>query len=384
MGAAFVYDPAEPSFGERSIEVYRELRDHHPLYFDPAGRFVALSRFEDVRAATLDWERYSSSGKVEAQATKPTLNSLDPPRHGQLRALLARAFTPRRVAELEPDIRDIARTLIDAFVDTGRCDAMTDFAALVPSMVMGKLLGLPDELVPVCRELTDASKRRTTPLGGVEATLRSYEIFEELYDERRDGPTDDLLSALLEAEIDGERLTRDELVAFGWLLLVGGFDTTTNLIANGLELLAHRPGARAQLVTEPGLLPGAIEEMLRFASPTHSLPRRAACDIATDHGVIPEGSRVHLLWHAANLDDREFSEPERFDIHRNAPRHLALGHGPHFCMGAALARLEARIAFEEFLVRIPNYIVADTPERLVSIVFNGFEHLPLAFPVNAA
>lgn len=379
MKRTLVYDPADPDFSAHARDIYKTLRDDYPVYSDPQGRFVALSRFEHVREASLDWERFSSTGKVEATVTLPTLSSFDPPRHGQLRAILARAFTPRRVTELEPEVRQIARDLVDVFADRGNCDAMLDYAALLPSMVMGKLLGLPDELVPVCRELTDASKRRRTPTGAADATHRSYEIFAELYDERRAEPGDDLLTALLHANIGGERLSQDDLLAFGWLLLVGGFDTTTNLIGNGIELLARDHASRAALVADPSLLPGAIEEMLRYVSPTHALPRRATVDIELEGGTIPEGSRVNLLWHAANLDEREFPEPDRFDIHRNAPRHLALGHGPHFCMGAALARLEGRIAFEEFLRRVPDYELAAEPERLVSITFNGFERIPLRF-----
>jgi cytochrome P450 len=360
--------------------VYRTLRDAHPVYHDPLGRFAALSRFEDVRSAALDWERFSSTGKVETRL-KPSLNALDPPRHGQLRALIAQAFKPRRIADLEPEIRRIAGELLDRFAGSGSCEAVEDFSAQLPSLVMGRLLGLPDELVPVCRALTDASKRRTTPEGGADAMRRGYEIFAELYAARRRVPRDDLLSDLLAARIDGQHLSEDELLAFGWLMLVGGNDTTAGLIGNGLELLARNPEQRAALVESPALIPAAIEEMLRIASPTHTLPRRAACDIELEHGRIPAGSRVHLLWASANLDEREFPDPERFDIRRNAGRHLAFGHGPHFCLGAALARLEARVAFEEFLGRIPEYELDGEPQRLVSIVFQGFEKLPLKFRI---
>jgi cytochrome P450 len=378
-GHRSLLEPADPGFAAHSHEVYRVLRDEHPVYQDPLGRFVALSRFDDVRSAAADWERFSSTGKLEVQNTKPSLNSTDPPRHGQLRALIAQAFKPRRVAELEPEVRRIARELLDRFAHTGACDAVESFSAELPSRVMGRLIGLPDELVPVCRALTDASKRRSTPQGGAHAAQRAYQIFAELYQARRRAPADDLLSDLLAAQIEGEFLSQDELLAFGWLMLVGGNDTTTGLIGNGLELLARHPEQRAELVENPALIPLAVEEMLRIASPTHTLPRTAACDIELAHGRIPAGTRVHLLWAAANLDEREFPEPECFDIRRNPSRHLAFGHGPHFCLGAALARLEARVAFEEFLRRIPEYELDGEPERLVSIVFQGFERLPVRF-----
>jgi cytochrome P450 len=374
-----LYDPAAPDFAARSHEIYRTLRDEHPIYEDPRGRFFALSRFEDVRSATLDWETYSSTGKLEALYAKPTMSSFDPPRHTQLRALIARGFTPRRVNDLEADIRRIARGLVDTFAETGECDAIAEYAAVLPSMVIGKLIGLPDDLVTVCRELTDRFMRHTSPEDGRQYPWLSYEIFSDLYDQRRRDPEDDLLTALLNAEIDGVKLTEDELLAFGWLLLVGGNDTTTNLIGNGLELFVRHPDQRRALVEDPSRLPDAVDEVLRFASPTHALARTAARDIENEYGSIPKSARVLLLWSAANLDEREFLEPERFDIARRAPRHLALGHGVHYCLGASLAKLEARIAWEEFLSRIPTYEMAQPPAHFVSSTFYGWETLHLAF-----
>lgn len=379
MTGPLLYDPAAPDFAARSHEVYRILRDEHPVYHDPLERFVALSRFDDVRSATLDWETYSSTGKIESKLAKPTMNSFDPPRHTKLRALISRGFTPRRVSNLEADIRAIARRLVDEFMDEGRCDAISQYAALLPSMVMGKLIGLPDELVPICRELTDGFMRHTSPEVGRDYPWRAYEIFADLYEQRRREPRDDLLTALLHAEIDGEKLSEDDLLAFGWLLLVGGNDTTTNLIGNGIELLARHPDQRRQLIEVPALIPAAVEEVLRYASPTHALPRTATREVRHEHGVIPEGARVLLLWAAANLDEREFDDPERFDIHRQAARHLALGHGVHYCLGASLAKLEARIAWEELLARIPDYELAEEPTHFVSSTFYGWEAVHLRF-----
>jgi cytochrome P450 len=200
-----------------------------------------------------------------------------------------------------------------------------------------------------------------------------------LYEQRRQVPTDDLLSALLAAEVGGRKLTQDELLGFSWLLLVGGNDTTTNLIGNGIELLARFPDQRKLLLDDPGLIPNAVEEMLRYASPSHTLPRRATRDIEVDGGVIPENARVLLLWSSANHDESEFADPDVFDVRRDASRHLAFGTGTHFCLGAALARLEARIAIEQFLARIPDFEVDGTPERLVSSVFTGWETLPIRY-----
>lgn len=379
MNETLIYDPADAAFAPNADAVYRTLRDEQPVYADPHGRFHALSRFEDVRAATLDWATFSSTGKIETQTTKPTMNSYDPPRHTQLRALISRGFTPRRVNDLEPEIRRIARSLIDEFIEVGRFDGIAQYAALLPSMVMGKLIGLPDDVIPVCRELTDRFMRHTSPTDGRQYAWRSYEIFGELFEQRRREPQDDLMTALLHAEIDGTKLSEDELLAFGWLLLVGGNDTTTNLIGNGIELFARHPDQRREVVSNPSLLAGAVEEVLRIASPTHTLPRTATRNVALEHGTIPEGARVLLLWAAANLDEREFPEPERFDIHRGAPRHLALGHGVHYCLGASLARLEARIAWEELFARMPDYQFVEKPKHFVSSTFYGFEALDIAF-----
>ncbi len=200
------------------------------------------------------------------------MSSYDPPRHGELRALVNRGFTPRRVAEMEPEIRRVATSLIDEFIERGECDAIADFAALLPSIVMGRLVGIPDDVIPVCRALTDEFMHHTAVSDVAGPAARSDEIFAGLLAERRRRPADDLLSALLEAEIDGQRLTEDELLGFGWLLLVGGNDTTTNLIANGLELFARHPDQRRALIDDPGLIPDAVEEVLRYAPPTHSLP----------------------------------------------------------------------------------------------------------------
>jgi cytochrome P450 len=377
-----LYEPTSTEFGERRTEIYRRLRDEHPVYRDPSDQFYALSRFEDVIEASLDWQTFSSEGRVDAQYAKPSMHMMDPPRQTQLRSIVGKAFTPRRIARLESRMREIAGLLIDRFVQSGRCDGARDYAFLLPSLVTGELIGIPDELVPRCRELTDLNMRRRAPEDVAVASAGSDEIFAELLERRRAESTDDLLSALLAADVDGDRLTEDELLGFCWLLLIGGNDTTSNLIANGLELLGRHPDQRNEIVADPTLLGGAIEEMLRIESPSQVQPRTAARTVDHPHGQIPAGARVLLLWGAANLDEREFDAPDSFDIHRKAQRHLALGHGAHFCLGAALARLEARVAFEEFLRRIPNYVIDGVPERLISTTFRGFETLPLRFPTG--
>ena len=372
-----LYDPADPAFSAQSIERYRVMRDEQPLYRDPDGRFVALSRFADVRAAAADWESYSNVGKQESPHVKPTMNSLDPPRHSKVRALISRGFTPRRVGDLEPFVRSIARELLEPIVARGGGDGIAEFAAILPSVVMGRLIGLSDDMVPVCRELTDRFMKQIGAHTVDGPAVQSYEIFQDLIDHRSDEPRDDLMSALIEAEVDGEHLTSDELLGFGWLLLVGGNDTTTNLIGNTIELLAHHPDQRQMVLDDPSIMGDVIDEVLRYASPTNSSPRISTRVVETPHGVIEEGSRVLLLWRAANLDEREFPDPERFDVRRRPARQVALGHGVHYCMGASLTKLEARIAVEEWLEAMPGYALEREPEHFVSSLFYGWESLPV-------
>lgn len=374
-----VYDPMAPDFGSHRLEIYRRLRDESPVYFDPGGRFAALTRFEDVRSAATDWQTFSSV-TAESQVLRPIISSMDPPRHGERRANLARAFTPRRVTVLEPRLRELARSLIAGFAPRGSCDYVGEFAALFPSMVMGELLGLPDEVLAECRSITDDIMRVTAPEDNASPVERADAVFAPLIAARRDEPRDDLVSALLAVGSDGgEPLSEEEVLGFCFLLLVGGNDTTTNLVGNGVDLLDRHPDQRDELVADPSLIPDAVEEMLRFAAPTQNSWRQTTRDVEL-HGVtIPTDTRVLLVWGAANHDEREFAEPARFDIHRRPDRHLSLGHGAHFCMGAALARLESRIAFEELLAAAPDFRVVERSERIASPWAWGYESLCLEF-----
>jgi cytochrome P450 len=376
---AVKYDPLGADFRTDRDGVYRRLRDEAPVYFDADGRFAALSRFEDVRNAAMDWKRYSAV-TAEAKILRPIINDMDPPLHTDRRKNLSRAFTPRRVAELEPRLRQIARSLIDAFAERGSCDLVAEFAALYPSMVMGQLIGIPDELLTECRHITDAVMRIEGPEGNATPVERADIVFSALVAERRRAPSDDLISALLAVGADGgEPLGDDEILGFCYLLLVGGNDTTTNLIGNGMDLLARHPQQRAGLVADPSLIPGAVEEMLRREPPTQTSARQSTVDLHLHGEVIAAGTRVLLLWGAANLDEREFEEPLTFDIGRTAERHLSLGQGAHFCMGSALARMEAKVAFEELLACMPEFDVTGAPERIRSAWAWGFESLDVEF-----
>jgi len=304
---------------------------------------------------------------------------MDPPRHTELRALVSRAFTPRRMAELEDRVRAVTRDRIDAFAPAGGCDVVHDLAAPVPSTIMSALIGVPPEHTEQFRAWTEAFLEVTGPGDIAERANGIYGLFGELLAERRRAPADDLMTALLEAEVDGQRLGETDLLGFCFLLLIAGNDTTTTLIGNGVELLGRHPDQRARLVRDPSLIPEAIEEMLRIESPTQALPRTAARDTEL-HGVpILAGSRVMLLFGAANLDEREFRDPEAFDIGRRPPRHLAFGHGIHYCLGAMLARLESRVVFEELLARAGSYELAGGAERYTSNWARAWKTLPIRF-----
>jgi cytochrome P450 len=355
----FLYDPLRADFAARIHDVYRELRDRHPVYRHPERGFYALSRFEDVKWAAADPVAFSSEGTFVGSALLPMIVALDPPHHDRLRALVTRAFSPKRVAAIEPRVRAIADELLGALPAGEPVDLLPRFAWQLPSRVIGELIGIPGERQPAFLGWTEKLVG-FDPTGADAQTpvfASIYGEFAELLAERRAERRDDLMSALLDAEVDGERLSQEELLGFCFVLIVAGNDTTANLIANGVALLAEHPEQRRLLVEDPGRIPDAVEEMLRFESPAQQLPRRTTREVER-HGVrIPARSEVRLVWGAANRDERQFPDPDRFDVLRR-PRHLALGHGTHFCLGANLARLEARIAFEELLARFPDYRLA--------------------------
>jgi hypothetical protein len=371
---SFLYDPSRQDFADRAYQIYRELRDDHPVYRNPEDGSYALSRFEDVRVAAGDAIRLSSRNTRISKGLLPMMQQLDPPRHDALRSLVQRAFTPGRVAQCEPRIREIARELIDHVAREGRCDLKRAFCEQLPSRVICELIGVPAERREDFLEWSEAMVT-TGPIG--DAPRHIYAEFAKLLEERRCERHDDLMSALLDAEVDGQRLNEQELLGFCFLLIVAGNDTTNNLLASGAVALARHPDQRKLLAEEPARIPAAVEEMLRYESPTHTLPRRALADLEF-HGVtIPAGVEVLLVWGAANHDEREFDEPERFDVTRERRRHLAFGQGIHHCLGSNLARLEARVAFEELLGRLPDYQLAEQPRWVTSFWARAYESVQI-------
>ena len=385
-----LYDPFSHELHDDPYPVYRTLRDEHPLYFCEARNTWVLSRFGDVWKAVHDPETFSSAqgifpglGQNDPDQMLPVMIMMDPPRHTDLRRLVEWAFTRRRIADHAQAIREIARDLIDTLVDAEQGDLVEDLAKPLPTIVIADLLGVPREDRKAFRQWSDQIIQdnpddpvvAARAMDGV-ASLLGY--FADLIAERRRSPRDDLLTALIMAEADGERLSEDELFAMCILLLVAGNETTTNLVSNSAVLFDQNPDQWRAIVANPSLLPGAIEESLRFDSPVQALARTLTRAIVMHGQTMNEGDKVLLVYGSANRDDREFSDPDTFDIERTVDRQLAFGHGIHFCLGAPLARLEGEIAYSELVRRSPEWTVAGTPERMHSGPIRGLLRLPVS------
>jgi hypothetical protein len=381
------WDWARPDFQERLHEIYRELRDRQPLAKSPAG-FWAVSRFADVFAIASDPAGYSSERTIiSPPGLVPTIQSLDPPRHDRLRALVSLAFTPSRVRAMEPRVREIARALLEPLLEPSRGDLLAQYARHIPSQVIGEMIGIPKERIPDFLHWTEAMvelpENRTQAEAIQNPAASIYAEFATLLEERRRTRQGDLMSALIDARLDGVELTQEELLGFCFVLVVAGNDTTTNLIANGAVLLAEHPEQRRLLVEDPSLLDGAIEEMLRYESPAQALPRRLTRDVELHGQKLSEGEQLFLLWGSANRDEREFEAADRFDVRRRIKRHLGFGQGIHFCLGKSLARLEARVAFEELLTHAPEYELAGPAPWLPSMWARAHARVPIAFPTTS-
>jgi cytochrome P450 len=387
------FDPFDRELHQDPYPVYKRLRDEFPVHFNERLRFYTLSRHADVMNALTDPDLYISGKGVyvgmpeyddgKIQDAIPLLITTDRPRHTKLRALVSRAFTPRRVAQLEPRIRAIARQLLDKVEGTGEFDLVKEFSGPLPTIVIAEMLGVPAEDQEWFKEKStavaqfDPTKPRDGPASAPAIELGQY--LAKVFAERKVAPRDDLISALIAAEIDGERLSDIELIGFGFLLLVAGNETTTNLISNAVILLDRHRDQRRLLLEDPRRIENAVEEFLRFDSPVQGLARTTSAPV-TLHGVtMPENSKVLLLYGSANHDERVLPDAHRFDVLRDPNPHVAFGFGAHFCLGANLARLEARVAFEELLPRMPDYRMTESRvERHISGPIRGALRLPIA------
>lgn len=391
------YDPYIRSIVKDPYPVYRRLRDEAPLYYNEKYDFYAISRYDDVRRAFADHETFISGRggilelmKQNVQMPPGTFIFEDPPQHTVHRQIVQRLFTPRRMNGLEPLVRELTIKVLKRLEGRDEFDFIEDIGRQLPMRVIGMLLGIPEEDLQTVREITDARLR--TEEGkpkNFEGGLQMEQSFGEYIDWRAKHPSDDVTSELLNVEFTDEtgtrrKLTRDELITFFNVLAGAGNETTNRLIGWTGKTLAEHPDQRRELVENPSLLPDALEEVLRFEPPAPHVGRYVARD-AEFHGQrVPAGSAILLLVGAANHDDRVFPDPERFDIHRERnAAHLAFGHGIHTCIGKVLARLEARVVFEELLKRIPDWDVDLDHANLSSTsTVRGWDKLPAY--VNAA
>src|SRR5262245_23002979 len=359
------WDPFDIDIDDDPHPIWRRLRDETPLYRNDKYDFYALSRYADVEAAHRDFRTFSSAKGTVLELMGNDLASteqmifLDPPEHTRLRHLVSRAFTPRRVAELEGRVRGMCTAMLDPQLDGDGFDYLQDFGARLPSMVISSLLGVPDEDQETFRHTVDRLFHIEPDMGMVNeiSMMAGLELGRYLagqLEQRLTAPRDDLLTALVEAEItddDGttRRLTRSESTAFAILLLSAGTETVARLLGWTAVVLAAHPDQRAELAHDPSLTPNTVEELLRYEAPSPVQGRWTTTDVELHDDLIPKDSKVLLLTGSAGRDEREFPEPDRFDIHRVMRNHVSFGYGIHFCVGAALARLEGRVALEETL-----------------------------------
>jgi cytochrome P450 len=374
--------------------VYDRMRSGSPVFHLPPFDLWLIFDFEGVKRALVDHDAFSSDlSRVPGHGNPGEwFIFFDPPRHTKLRALIAKAFTPRVVANLEPRIRELSRQLLDQTIERGVMDLAGDFAVSLPMRVIAELLGVPAADWPRYKRWSDViltiantfsrdeeAARTIQDYRAVTAEMRAW--LPDLIGQGRAPRADDLLTRLAEAEVDGGRLTPEELLGFVQLLLVGGQETTANLINNAVLCLLEHPDQLGRLRAAPGLLPSAIEEVLRYRSPLQWMPRATRHDVALHGQVIPAGKLVLPLIGAANRDPKQFRDAGRFDIGRDPNPHIAFGHGIHACLGAPLARLEARIALADFLERVQGFALAsDEPwEPRKALGVHGPSRLPIRF-----
>jgi cytochrome P450 len=386
------YDPYDVELARDPYPTYRRLREEAPLYYNDTYDFYAVSRYADCERGLPDWETFSSARgaiieliKANLELPAGTLIFEDPPIHDIHRNLLVRVFTPRRVSALEPKIREYCARSLDPLIGEGRFDLIAELGAQMPSRVIGMLLGIPESDQASVRESVDTNLRTRAgeQMKVRDASFVSGEMFADYIDWRAKHPSNDLMTDLLNAEFEdehGERrtLTRQEVLTYVTVVAGAGNETTTRLIGWMGTLLAQNPDQRADLVADPSLIPNAVEETLRYEPPGPHVARYVANDVSLHGSTVPAGSIMLFLLGSGNHDDRRFPDGDRFDIHRKATQHLGFGYAVHYCMGAALARLEGRVALEEILARFPTWEVEWDGAKLgQTSTVRGWETLPI-------
>ncbi|MED5813428.1 cytochrome P450 [Mycolicibacterium sp. 050232] len=386
------FDPYDVEINANPYPTFARLREESPLYYNEQHDFYALSRFADVNKGLVDHETFSSARGAIIELIKANIDIPsgalifeDPPIHTVHRKLLARMFTPRKINALEPKIREFCAQSLDPLVGAGQVDFIKDFGAIMPMRVISALLGIPEDDQEMIRDhgndqlRTEAGK----PMKAAEQGLVDGSIFETYIDWRKDNPSDDIMTDLLNVEFTDEhgvtrKLTREELLIYINVVAGAGNETTTRLIGWAAKVLAEHPDQRRQLVENPALIPQAIEELLRFEPPAPHVARYVTRDVEFYGQTVPEGSVMMMLIGAAVRDSRQFPpDGEVFDIHREQRQHLAFSVGTHYCLGSALARLEGRIALEEMLKRFPEWDVdLDNAVLSPTSTVRGWDSMP--------
>jgi len=393
------YDPYDFEIDTDPYPVWKRMRDERPLYYNEKYDFFALSRHDDVERCQKDWRRYSSAKgtlleliKSGMQIPPGSIIFEDPPHHDLHRGLLTSIFSPRKIAALEPKIREFCARSLDERVGSGGFDFIADLGAQMPMRTIGMLLGIPEQDQKAIRDRGDDRHRLTEAAPpDMQARLAASPsaVFAEYIDWRVKNPSDDIMSDLLRAEFDDvngqrRRLTRDEVLGYVGLIAGAGNETTARLIGWTGKVLGEHPEQRAELAKDPSLIPRAIEELLRFESPSPVQARYVTEDVEHHGQVVKAGSVMLLLTASANRDERRFEDADRFDIRRSVGGHVAFGYGVHFCLGAALARLEGRVALEEVLKRFPEWEVDwDHAVQAHTSTVRGWQSLPVKTPVSS-
>jgi cytochrome P450 len=388
---ALGYDPFDTAINADPYPAFRRLRDEAPIFHNEQYDFWALSRHADVEAALVNWQTFSSSRGdileiVQSGMELPPAVVLfeDPPLHTMHRGLMSRVFTPKRMNALEDKVREFCAGCLDPLVGSDRFDFVADLGAEMPMRVIGMLLGIPDADQTTVRDKSDALLRTESgkPMQLEQDAIANGEIFADYVDWRAQHPSDDLMTALLNAEFEDEygtmrTLTRDEVLTYTQVLAGAGNETTGRLIGWLGKLLGEHPDQRREIVDDRSLIPNVIEEALRFEPTGPHVARYVARDVEYYGTTVPEGSAMLLLVGAANRDERRYADPDRFDIHRDQGQHLTFGFGLHFCLGAALARLEGRVALDEVLNRFPDWELDLGNARLApTSTVRGWDSMP--------
>jgi cytochrome P450 len=393
--APLVYNPYAFSVHDDPYELYARLREEAPAYWNPDLRFWVLSRFDDVLDAFRDHETFSSAGGISLENRRPlgrsnagfeTMIEIDPPEHTAYRKLVNRVFTTRKVAAMEAEIRRIVDGYLDRVLPRGVCDLVDDITGPFPMDVISALLGIPETDRAHLRQHADQilireDGKMSIPKSSLDGIFGLLDYFVHDLPNRTPGDGSGIISDLLGLEVDGRSLTQEELLGFCVLFVIAGHETTTKMVANSIELLSRHPDQRAALVADPDLVPGAVEEVLRFHNSTQYMHRTLTRDIERHGQTMRAGDSVLLHIGAANHDRREYGDSaEEFDIFRRPERVLSFGYGAHFCLGAALARMEGKVALEQIHSRIPDYEVDHAKKvRFHSSNVTGWISLPLTF-----